>query len=480
MIALAITPLYLQYLEAEAYGLVGFFVMMQAWLNLLDVGLTPTLGRQLAYARGQESGLGGVQKLLKSFEIIFIVISVIVVFLILLFSNWISAYWLRPEALSPDTISYCINLMGGMIAFRWFTSLYRSGLNGLEDHVWINIISASVTTLKFLGSLLLLMFVTTDVESFFEFQFIIGFIELLVVRLRFYSQLPVTGNNTDWVSFDKSSVKSVAPFALSIAYTSGLWVLVSQTDKLVLSGIITLREFGYFSLVVLVAGAVNTLSSPISQAVQPRMTYLLSVGKEKEMLQLYRNSTQLVTLIVTSVSLMIAFFSEQLIYAWTGDKEAAEWSKDILFWFALGNGVLSVVAFQYYLQIAYGKLKLHVLGSTLSAVIDVPIIIYAAINYGALGVGISWFVLRVIWFVIWTPIVHKIFAPDLHFKWLFNDVLPIVITISVLVFIAKKCTTIELTGARIDLFLSLLGLGLMVFFLGAISSSLVRNKVAKN
>lgn len=36
LIGIVLVPLYLQYMGTEAYGLVGFFVMLQAWFNLLD------------------------------------------------------------------------------------------------------------------------------------------------------------------------------------------------------------------------------------------------------------------------------------------------------------------------------------------------------------------------------------------------------------------------------------------------------------
>ena len=35
---------------------------------------------------------------------------------------------------------------------------------------------------------------------------------------------------------------------------------------------------------------------------------------------------------------------------WTGNTEAAIWSKNVLFWYALGSGVLSILSFQHYLQ----------------------------------------------------------------------------------------------------------------------------------
>lgn len=475
IIGLAVTPLYLQYLGAEAYGLVGFFALMQAWLHLLDIGITPTLGRQIAYARGQVNGMADFKKLLKSFELIFLFISAFIVVSVLFGSNWISLNWLKPEKLDPSLIAYCISLMGVMVGFRWFASLYRSGINGLEDQVWLNIFNIVIATLKFVGALILLAFISTDIRHFFEYQFFIGLIELVVLIYRFYGQLPKTQNQVGIISFHWDSVKAVAPFALSIAYTSGIWILITQIDKFVLSGVLTLKEFGYFSLVVMVTGSILALTGPISQAVQPRMTFLFSAGKESEMLQLYRNATQLVTLIAMSVSVMIAIFSEQLLYAWTGNIEAASWAKDILFWFALGNGLLAILAFQYYLQVTHGKLKLHVIGATLSAVIDVPIIIYIAINYGALGAGMAWFGLRLIWLVVWTPIVHRQFAPGLHLKWFFNDVLTIVLVVIGLAYLVSQLFILNLEQERYLLFLSMIALGICVLVLSSLSSSFVRS-----
>ena len=48
VISIIILPFYIQYMGAEAYGLVGFFAMLQGFFNLLDFGLTPTISRQTA------------------------------------------------------------------------------------------------------------------------------------------------------------------------------------------------------------------------------------------------------------------------------------------------------------------------------------------------------------------------------------------------------------------------------------------------
>ena len=477
LIGIVVTPLYLKHLGAEAYGLVGFFALMQAWMNLLDLGLSPTLGRQAAYTRGQLNGFEAFKRLVKSFEVLFLVLALIIVCVIYFLSDWIAISWIKSDNIEINTLVYCVVLMGVMIGLRWFSGLYRSGINGLEDQVWLNTANIILTSLKFLGALHLLTFISQDIRLFFEYQLVIGLIELAVFAIRFYSNLPATKIRTSLIAFDWPAVKSVAPFALGTAYTAGIWVLITQTDKLILSGVLSLAEFGYLSLVALVAGGITMLSGPISQAIMPRLTVLYSQDNKNELLKLYSNASQLVTVISLSVSLTVGLYAEPLIYAWTGDKEAAEWGAGVLIWFALGNGVLAIGAFQYYLQSAFGQLRLHVIGSTISAIIQVPLIFYAATNYGVQGAGITWFSFRVIWFLCWTPMVHNKFAPGFHYMWMLKGIVPIsVVTISMALGI-QYLITLELNQNRLILFLKLISLGILLFIISALSSTAIRQRI---
>ena len=479
LISIAITPLYLQYLGAESYGLVGFFVLMQTWLSLLDLGIGPTLARQVAHARGQKNGFVFFKKLLKSFELIYIVLALAVIVGIYLASDWIAQIWIKADTLDLSTLIYCISLMGLMIGLHGFAGLYRSGINGMEDQVWLSAAKIVLISLRFIGALILLAFITKDIQHFFEYQLVINVFEILLFMSRFYRQLPVTENPPSLVTFDWQTIKNVAPFALGITYTAGLWILITQTDKLILSGVLSLAEFGYFSLVALVAGGITALSGPISQAIMPRMTLLLSQGKKDEMLNIYRKFSQIVSVIAFSVSLTVGLYAEPLIYAWTGDKEVAAWGSKVLIWFALGNGILALNAFQYYLQNAFGQLRLHVIGSTISALIQAPIIYYAAVNYGAEGAGITWFSFRLVWFLWWTPIVHSRFAPRFHLSWMLRDILPIVITAVVLALSIRNLVMLDLMQDRLLLFLEMLGLGFLLLTLTAFISTFIRARIFK-
>ncbi|MFP3441368.1 hypothetical protein R0K18_26935, partial [Pantoea sp. SIMBA_133] len=81
-------------------------------------------------------------------------------------------------------------------------------------------------------------------------------------------------------------LQRIAPFAISIAYTAAIWVLLTQLDKLVLSKTLTLSEYGYFTLVATICSGVMMFSGPISKAILPRMTALSSEGNHEQLILL--------------------------------------------------------------------------------------------------------------------------------------------------------------------------------------------------
>jgi O-antigen/teichoic acid export membrane protein len=469
--------MYMRYLSPEAFGLFGFFILMQACMMILDMGLSPTLGREVARARALKNGFIFFNRLLKSFELIVCTFSIVIIIIIGISSDFIAVNWLNGQQLDLETVAFCISIMGVLVGFRFFSSLYRSGLIGFEDQVWLNGLTIILISFKFLGALLLLVFVSSDISDFFLFQLSVGFIEAIVFCLRFYYVLPESNRAPNIIFFDRQAVGKVAPFFTGIAYTSAIWILITQSDKLILSNILTLTDYGYFTLVALISGAIFTFSGPIPQALLPRMTFLVAQNRKDEMLEIYCKSSQIVTLIIFSVAIQIALNAEILLYSWTGDLEAARWGGEVLIWFALGNAILSIASFQFYLQTAFGDLKLHILGSTLSVLVQVPIIILVSYFYGALGAGIGWFCFRLIWFVFWTPIVHNKVALGLHRKWLLRGILPVIMVVVFIGVVMNNLFSIDTDSDRSFIFLKLLALGVINLFLAAITIPVIRNQL---
>lgn len=155
LVGILIMPFYLGHLGAEAYGLIGFFTLLQAWLQLLDAGLSPSLVRAVAHQQGTPVSEKSLGRLLRSFELIFLPITMLCGLLVHVASPWIAAQWLNANTLQPDTLAHCITLMGIVIALRLYSTLYKSAIQGLEQHAWLNAANVSIATLRYFGGLLL-------------------------------------------------------------------------------------------------------------------------------------------------------------------------------------------------------------------------------------------------------------------------------------------------------------------------------------
>jgi len=485
VIGIVMLPIYLQFLGAEAFGLVGFFTLLHSWLAMLTAGVAPTLARQVAFYRGRsELGVASFREVLRSLELIVLGLGFVAALLIWLGCDWLATQWLTVNTLTFADVAYCIALMGVMIGLRWGVALYSSGMSGMERQVWLNSFNVGLATLRYGAAYVLLRWVSQDVVHYFEFQLVVSLLELVVIFWKFYDSQPAgSGRNDPGLIFSWTAIRSVLPFALGIAYTSMLWVFMTQSDKLILSHVLSLAEYGYFAVVVLIANGVLRLSEPINQAVLPRLTMLHSQGNEAAMLALYRKTTQYLAVIVFSVSGVLALLSQPLIFAFTGNHAAAAWGAPVLTWFSLGNGLLVIVGMQYNLQFVHGQVRMHVINTTINAAVQVPILAFVAYAYGAVEVAMAWFVIRSITFFIWPMIVHHKFAPGLHWRWLGKDVLLPLLGTGLgmaLVWLSMSTSQMMITlESRLHIFSMLLAVSVAVLATSALLASDVRAGIIK-
>ncbi|EIH0863038.1 O49 family O-antigen flippase, partial [Escherichia coli] len=157
LMGICIFPLYLRYIGEEAYGLIGFFVLLQTWMLLFDLGMSPTLSRQVAITNANND-FDFLRKLMRSLESVFFFIALIIMLLMAIFCNDIAQKWLTVKNLNIDEVAVCIAIMGGVVSLRWFTSLYKSGINGYEKQAWLNVVNIFIVTLRLPASLLLFIY----------------------------------------------------------------------------------------------------------------------------------------------------------------------------------------------------------------------------------------------------------------------------------------------------------------------------------
>ncbi len=476
IIGIVMVPLYVKYMGAEAYGLVGFFAMLQAWFQLLDMGLTPTMSRETARYRGGATDALSLHRLLRALEGIFIGVAIVGAVVMIASAGVIASDWLKVQELPQGEVRHAIMLMAVTIALRWVCGLYRGAISGFERLVWLSGFNIAIATARFVLVIPLFIFVGTSPTQFFAYQVVVAIVEVMVLAAQTYRLLPKieAGQRMPW---QWQPLRGVLKFSLSIAFTSAVWVLVTQTDKMILSNLLLLSDYAYFTLAVLVAGGILVISAPISGALMPRMTRLNAEGDEAGLILLYRNATQGVGIAAVPAALVLALFPQQVLWAWTGDLVVASKAAPVLALYAFGNGLLALAAFPYYLQFAKGDLSLHLIGNALFVVIFIPLLIWSANAYGMVGAGYAWIIANLLPFVAWLPVVHRRFVRGLHTKWLLVDVLPIAFLPTAIGLSLQQLAVWP--SSRLMVAFGLLATGLLFTIVAAVGSSWARAMIGR-
>ncbi|MDE1211679.1 hypothetical protein [Vibrio aestuarianus] len=134
-------------------------------------------------------------------------------------------------------------------------------------------------------------------------------------------------------------------------------------------------------------------------------------------------------------------------------------------WYVLGNVMVSMGAFAYYLQYAKGNLKLHVKGNFIYAALLIPTQIYTASHFGPIYTGIVWFVVNLLIVVLWLGVIHKKFLPGKHLMWLWVNIKMFIGGYAV-VYALGYCFNVNFEYAFIEfLKLTLIGVASMIFTL---------------
>lgn len=473
LIGIATVPLYIKYMGSEAYGLVGFFAMLQAWFLLLDMGLTPTMARETARFHGGATDALHYRRLVRALEGVFLLVAMLGGGVMFFLSDLIAHEWLKANLLPTSEIEISLKIIAIIISMRWMGGLYRGAINGSEKLVWLSAFNSSIASLRFIGVIPVLIFIESSPIAFFSYQLFIAIIELTGLMVKGYQEIPAVpvGQRIRW---EWSPLRSVLKFSLTIAFTSAVAVLLTQTDKLVLSNILPLDEYGHFTLAVLVASGIMIVGGPISSSIMPRMANLEAQGRHDELIALYRESTQFIAVIAGATATTIALGAELLLYGWTGDAGLAKEVAPILSLYAWGNGILVVAAFPYYLQFAKGDLRLHLIGNVLFLVLLIPTIVLVSSKYYGIGAGFVWLGMNLLSFFAWIPLVHRKFAPNLNTVWYVRDVLVIVVPLGVVGLMIKSILNEDVN--RLLLLIQLAAMALMLLTVGLLSANLVRNK----
>ncbi|MCK9187982.1 oligosaccharide flippase family protein [Acidithiobacillus sp.] len=425
LMGLVFIPVYIKYLGIYSYGVIGIYGSLQIWFTLLDMGLSPTINREMSRFAAGAVSKKDIHDTLKTIEVIYVIMSIMIGVSVIAGSRWLATTWLKLGPLSTDTVTHSLMIVGYIIAIRWMSTIYKSAIQGLQNQVWLNIFTSIMATIRSVGSALLLAFFFRSLELFFAFQAISYTIEMFVLYFRIHSYLPPLTNKAE---IRLGLLRSAKGFIAGIGVIGIMSTILTQLDKLLLSRMVTLADFGYYALASSVAGALYILVGPISNVAYPRFTALVTMGDEKTLAQEYHHFVQLLSIALMPASLILVLFSRTILMLWTGSTQLASIVGPILEILAIGNLFNGLTHVPYMAQLAFGWYRLKLAFLLIATAVAVPALFVFIPKYGIQAAAWTWLCVNLSMLLIEVPIMHsRIFQNELKQWALVDTCLPLTI-----------------------------------------------------
>lgn len=417
LVGLAAVPFYLKFLGVEAYGLIGFYITFQALLQLLDMGMTPTINREVARysAAGVISGAG---KLLHSLAIVSWGVALLIAILVFIMAPLIGSYWLRSAQLTYNTILHSVMLIGFVLACRWPIALYQGVLIGAQRLTVSSAINMVMVTIGSFGAVAVLAYISPTIEAYFIWQALVGLFYLLAIRAAAWHVIGVGAEKY----FDLKSIRSVLRFSLGVGAISISGLVLTQLDKLILSKILQLDGFGKYMLATTVASSMYILIVPIFNVAYPRFSALIAQQMFDELLLQYRSASRWLATLLFPAAMFLIILAKTLISLWTGNELLAVDIQPLVSLLFIAYALHGVMYMPYALMLAQGEPRPMLVIYICLIVIMVPMTISLSIFYGAVGGAFAQFSLFVLYLFLGAFVTHKHYLKGLARTWLLQDV----------------------------------------------------------
>jgi O-antigen/teichoic acid export membrane protein len=428
LMSFAFVPLYIRFMGIEGYGLIGVFTMLITVFALLDFGFGMTVNRELARLGAIPGSGAEARTLLRTLEMIYWIIGALIGLTLALGAPLIADRWLNASHLPRGEVVTAIRMMGAIALFRWPVTLYSNALLGLGRQVVSNAITSLYATVAGGGAVLLLAFVSPSPRAFFAWQALAALGQVTTIRLAAWCCIP----SGDAPRVSIAILRQSFAFSVGVSGISILAIIITQVDKVLLTRLLPLAQFGAYALAGSLAGLLYIAGASLESVMFPALTRMVTTGDHEGERRLYHLATRALAILVMPAACALIFFAPELVLAYLGDPKIAALVTPVIRLLAAGNGILAIMCLPYALQLAHGWVRLSIYKNMLATVVYMPMLFILVRQFGTVGAASAWVALTLSYLLIEVPMMHRRLLPDSLWRWYGQDIaLPALICIIV-------------------------------------------------
>ena len=412
-------PTYIKYIGVEAYGLVGMFAVLQIALNSFDAAIIPLLSREMSCYLGGGKSLESIRNLLRTSEIICLIIGILFSAIISLTANFFANNWFIVENLSKDIVAQAIIIAVFVVALRAMEDLYKGALMGLQKQVTQNIVAVITSLFRFVGVIYALEYYEASIKTFYYWQLLSSIITVALYIIITYKQLP---NMLSLAKFSYNEIKDNKDFSLGSFFYAITNFVSNQTDKILISKFISLKDIGYYTLALNITNVLGMISSPVYLAFYPKIVTLKTQGNNEEAAKCFHLLNQIVNLTCSVGAFSLVFYGKYIIGFWTQNLELTDNVTPYLWLLAIGMLFFTNTSILMLIPYISGKpivcAKIATLGILLIFISTLPLIL----KFGAFGAAYGYIIQNLCIFLAF-PFCFNCYLKSEQKTWFFKDVM---------------------------------------------------------
>jgi len=386
LLSVALVPIYLRYLGIESFGLIGFLFAFAAALNVFTKGINWALQREVAQRSHGGAQYPNIPNLLRTYEVAFWVLGIILGACIAIFSGFFAENLLQTETLSSSVVAACILLISIRIAVVFPVSIYSGLLVGFERQVLNN---AILTSIHIAGSVITVTFVVLyqTVIVFFLVELLQACIGMLVLRYWAYKITKKEYQNKP--SVDLAELRRLWRESIHLIGTHGIGAVIKTIDRIILGLLLPLSNVAIYSIGKMGGELLSMVYGSYLSSIFPGTCQAANKNEECIVANIIIH-TKIIWALMLAISLPIAIASEDIVAVWTRKPEMVEDAAMIMSVFIFGNLFLAINNVIYQSLVALRRTRQSFIFNIVALFMMVPAIFLLVSNLGAIGAAWVW------------------------------------------------------------------------------------------
>jgi O-antigen/teichoic acid export membrane protein len=381
----------------DVFGILYFNITLATVVTAaLELGVLGTSTREVSLHFDVEPKY--ITSLIRTASLLYWSFSLLILIAIVIAAPFLVEHWINLRTVDAGTATPMIRILSISTMAVLPRALYTSLFRGRQRMAVNNIIDIITTAGQQLGILVILklgagVFV---VAGWISVSMVLSIAAYLVVAGRLFGWRALVPG------FDMAVIwRNIAYTRLMLA-SSVLSLVHSQADKVIVSKLLPVAEFGFYGFASATVGRANFVATAIGQASFPSFATMFAAGDRGALTQQFRKLQDLVNFSTAPLFAGICFAALPLYtYLFNAGVSTRLLLPTTLL--AIGFYLNSALNQPFMLSFAAGKPHIIVKGNLLALFVVLPVTVAFIVAYGMTGAALSWVFYNVFAFVYMVP-----------------------------------------------------------------------------